>query len=169
MNSLKLLAQGYKEGLAAGLFNKNDIITWVDEVIEILDEPPYEFIEISLMSAAFVNDIERKLMEFYKEIDIKYVTKVVLAIIYSKLSKEEITIEKAIRTTTKLLINTSMYWEKEYYEMYHCDDAYDLAIQGVHYSLSDVIKVFKNDIGKYSSYLNDFKIAFKEVLGFEWA
>jgi len=168
MNSLKLLAQVYKEGLAAGIFDKYYVIAWSDKVIGVLDEPPYEFIEISLMGEALINDIERKLIEFYKEIDINYVAKLVLAIIYQKLLIEEITIEKAIRTTAKLLLNTSLCFEEEFYGLYYCDDAYDLALEGVHHSLKEVIKVFKKTISVYHSHINDFQIAYKEVMGSEW-
>ncbi|MDP4147024.1 MAG: protein kinase [Bacillota bacterium] len=168
MNSIILLSQVYKEGLASGVFSKDDVISWVDKVIEIQDNPPYEFIEISLMSKTRINDIEGKLGEFYKELDISYVTKVVLSIIYYNLSNGRITIEKAIRLVAKLLLNTGECFEREYQSLYYCDDAYDLAMQGVHHSLKDVIKVFKSGIEKYSDYINDFRIAYKEVMGFEW-
>lgn len=86
MDLIRRLTRIYGLGICCGLWSKAEVIQWCDKLIEASDSPPYEIIEISLMSKAKIDDIEGKLFEFSSTVD-----------------------EESIKCTTRLLVNRGLY------------------------------------------------------------
>ncbi|MGE6599962.1 protein kinase [Bacillus proteolyticus] len=141
---------------------------WCNKLIEASDSPPYEIIEISLMSKAKIDDIEGKLFEFSSTVDEEYTVKLTLSVIHKKLKKQELTIEESIKCTTRLLVNRGLYWEAKYFDLYSLDDSYDLAKDGVHFDLSEVINTYVETLGVYSKYFRGFEKLYFKVMKNEW-
>ena len=87
MDLIQRLTRIYGLGLCCGLWNKAEVIQWCDKLIEASDRPPYEIIEISLMSKAKIDDIEGKLFKFSSTVDEEYTVKLTLSVIHEKLKK----------------------------------------------------------------------------------
>ncbi|QIW21091.1 protein kinase [Bacillus thuringiensis] len=149
----------YGLGLCCGLWSKEEVIQWCDKVIEMSDSPPYEIIEISFMSKAKIDDIEGKLFKFSRTVNKEYTAKLALSVIHEKLVRNELTIEESIKCTTRLLINIGLYWE---------DDSYELAKNGVHFDLVDVVNVYIEILEVYSKYFCEFENLYFKVMGNEW-
>ncbi|WBW98375.1 hypothetical protein [Oceanirhabdus sp. W0125-5] len=164
MNSLQLLSAVYKFGIGCGIFTIKETIEFFDKVIEELDNPPYEIIEVAMMSKAKIDDIEDKLWEYHGAVDNEYVLKVALSLISKKYIQKEIDIKHAIRCTERLLIHTGFSFEDEYYGLYYLDDAYHLAENHIHHDLRDVVNSFEDNISKYDSYYKDYEEAVNEVI-----
>ncbi|SHK35462.1 hypothetical protein SAMN02745163_03661 [Clostridium cavendishii DSM 21758] len=159
MDSLQLLVEVYSEGIGCGMFTIEETINFCDKLIEYLENPPYEIIEVSLMSQAKINDIENKLSELncYSEINRDEIVKIILSVIYKKYSNNEIGIVKAIKCTDTLLIHTNLSYEDEYYDLYGLDDSYYLAQSGTYGDLDEVVIQFKDAISRYESYYKKFE------------
>jgi len=170
MERLKVLAAVFNQGLGCGLLSVKDIIHWSDKVIQILDNPPYDFIELSMMSSAKIDDVEVKLYEFYREseIDNQLVVNMLLPVIFQKLSTNELDIQKAVKSTIRLLIQTNFYSNQEYYELSRMDDAYDLAVDNVYGNLKQVTLEYEQAISKYQFYYLHFLELYKTVMNTEW-
>ncbi|PEW64538.1 protein kinase [Bacillus cereus] len=141
---------------------------WCDKLIEASENPPYELIEISLMSKAKIDDMEGKLFEFSSTVDEEYTVKLILSVIHEKLKEHELTIEESIKCTTRLLVNRGVHWEAEYFELYSLDDSYDLAKDGVHFDLIQVIHTYIEMLSIYSKYFSGFEKLYFKVMGNEW-
>jgi hypothetical protein len=164
---LELLTGLYRLGISCGLWNKKEVIKWCDRVIEAYDKVPYEIIEVSLMSKSNINDIERKLFDVSKEIDESYAVKLLFSVINEKLQRNLFTFEEAIKCTTRLLIQTGLYLEDEYYDFYHLDDSYDLAKDGI-FNLTDVCESYNEKLSSYSKYINEYKKLYYIVIKKQW-
>lgn len=168
MEPLKSLTCVYYLGMACGLWKKDEIIEWCDKAIETLDNPPIVLLDVSMMSKSKIDDIKRKLFEFCKIEDEEHFSKIVLSIIFEKLKNEQLSIERAIRVTTRLLVETGLSCDNEYYYLYSLDDSYDLAMNGVHYQLTEVERDFIIELGAYKEYIFEFKEMYYRVLKQEW-
>lgn len=145
MDLIRRLTRIYGLGICCGLWSKAEVIQWCDKLIEASDSPPYEIIEISLMSKAKIDDIEGKLFEFSSTVD-----------------------EESIKCTTRLLVNRGLYWEAKYFDLYSRDDSYDLAKDGVHFDLSEVINTYIETLGVYSKYFRGFEKLYFKVMKNKW-
>ncbi|MGG1137954.1 protein kinase [Bacillus mycoides] len=168
MDFIQKLTFVYGLGLCCGLWSKEEVIQWCDKVLEISDSPPYEVIEISFMSKAKIDDIEGKLFKFSRTVNEEYTAKLALSVIHEKLARNKLTIEESIKCTTRLLINRGLYWEDEYYVLYNVDDSYELAKNGVHFDLVDVVNVYIEMLEVYSKYFCEFEKLYFKVMGNEW-
>ncbi|HDR7860817.1 TPA: protein kinase [Bacillus toyonensis] len=168
MDLVRKLTRIYGLGLCCGLWNKAEVIQWCDKLIEASDSPPYEIIEISLMSKEKIDDIEGKLFEFSSTVDEECIIKLTLSVIYEKLKGHEMKIEEAIKCTTRLLVNRGVCWEAEYFDLYSLDDSYDLAKGGIHFEVSEVINAYIETLGVYSKYFSEFEKLHFKVMKNEW-
>ncbi|WP_078554402.1 protein kinase [Bacillus alkalicellulosilyticus] len=165
MDYLKSLASIYYIGIGCGLCSKEEVIEWADMVIEAVDNPPIELLDISMMSKSKIDDVERKLFELCLIQDEENFVKLVLSLILEKIKQEQLPIGKAIRITTRLLVYTGLSWESEYYDLYSFDDSYDLAIGGVVQNLpAEVEQEFVEELGAFQKYFNEFKEMYYIVL-----
>lgn len=168
MERLKMLTGIYYLGIGCGLWNKKEVIDWSDKVIEAIDNPPLELLEVSMMSKSKIDDIESKLFELSRIEDEEHYVKIVLSIIGEMLEQKHLNIEKAIRITSRLLVHTGMSWESRYYNLYSLDDSYDLAINGVHYDINEVEKEFIKELESFKKQIREFKELYSSVTRLEW-
>ncbi|MBV7509543.1 hypothetical protein KW850_30875 [Bacillus sp. sid0103] len=69
MGNLKELTSIYYLGIGCGLWTKDEVIDWCDKVIEAIDSPPYELLEISMMSRSRIDDIDNKFFALSELVD----------------------------------------------------------------------------------------------------
>jgi hypothetical protein len=167
LDNFKSLAGIYYLGIGCGIWEKVEVIDWCDKVIAAMDNPPYEIIEVSLMSKSKINDIENKLYELCEFVDDEYTVDINLAIMLEKLIQDKISLEQAIRTTTRMLVHTGLSWESMYYRLYSFDDSYDLAVDGI-FELTNVKAEFIDELMNYKEYINEFKKLYYNVTTIEW-
>lgn len=66
---IKVQAEIYRLGLFIGFFRVKNVIEWADQLIEKLDQPPYEILEISLSNNATMASVCSKLTDVKGECD----------------------------------------------------------------------------------------------------
>lgn len=168
MEGIKSLTGIYYLGIGCGLWNKVEVIEWCDKLIEVSDNPPIELLEVSMMSKSKINDLERKLFELCRVDNEEHYVKLLLSIILEKLHQEQLSLERAIRITSRLLVLTGLAWESEFYYLYSFDDSYDLAIDGIQFQLTEVQRDFIKELWVYKEYISEFKEMYYKVIKQEW-
>jgi hypothetical protein len=168
MYSLEELAAVFSEGVGCGFFTIDEVILFADSVISNCDAVPYDFIELSLMRGAKVNDIEDKLCEFSKMGSNRNVVNMILGMIGEKLGAGQMELAKAIRCTVRLLVHSGLYTEDGYYDLYIAEDYYELALSGTYGNLDSVEKEFCAKLKEYSSYFAEFKKTYLRLLKCEF-
>lgn len=158
----------YMLGLGCGIWSKKEIIDWCDKVIEVKEDPPYEIIELSLMSNAKIDDIEGKLLDLSKVTEDNYSVKILLGVLYKKINRKQMQMEQAIKCSTRLLVRTGLYNEKEYYNLYGIDDSFDLAKAGVYGDLTDAEDSYLDEIRVFSKYFDEFHQKYHTEMNNEW-
>lgn len=66
---IKVQAEIYRLGLFIEFFQVKNVIEWADQLIEKLDQPPYEILEISLSSKSTIASVCSKLTDVKGECD----------------------------------------------------------------------------------------------------
>ncbi|MBE7103726.1 protein kinase [Bacillus cereus] len=168
MESFQRLAHLYALGLGCGLWNREDVISWCDRLIEANNHPPYEIMEISLMSTAKIVDIESALLSFSRTVDEKTSVNILLSVINEKLIEKKWKFKRAITCSTRLLINRGVYWEEEYFDLYSLDDSYDLAKDGIHFDEEDVISAYFDTLRAFRVHFKEFEDLYLKVMKQEW-
>ncbi|PGE95111.1 protein kinase, partial [Bacillus toyonensis] len=87
------------------MWNREEVISWCDRLIEANDHPPYEIIEISLMSTAKMVGIESTLLSYSRIVDEKTSVNILLSVIHEKLVAQKWNVRQAITCSTRLLVN----------------------------------------------------------------
>ncbi|PDY87076.1 protein kinase [Bacillus cereus] len=164
----KKLAHLYALGLGCGLWNREGIISWCDRLIEANDSPPYEIIEISLMTTAKPVFIESALLSYSRTVDEKTSVNILISVINEKLVEKKWNIKQAITCSTRLLVNRGLHWEEEYFDLYNLDDSYDLAQEGIHFNEENVIFAYINILSAFRVHFNDFEDLYLKVMKQEW-
>jgi len=95
IEKIKTQAALYQVGLVCGVFEKEEIIDWCDNLILLLDNPPIEIIELSLMSKCNEIDLASKLKGFVSHFDVIKVTNLLLSILNNKLLAESVSKAKS--------------------------------------------------------------------------
>ncbi|WLR42295.1 hypothetical protein LC087_16465 [Bacillus carboniphilus] len=151
---IKTIAEVYRLGLAAGFYTIQDVIKWADNLIEKVDEPPYEIIEVSLSSREKPYFICAKLKELTAFTEEELPTKILLGLINKYYEEtEDMT---RIDTVLSILINyipASCEWIE--LELHSLLDEYYLAEQKIYGNSEEVkdrIKNFLSQFQKYSQY-----------------
>ncbi|MCA0172908.1 hypothetical protein [Bacillus sp. RAR_GA_16] len=87
---LKLAAEIHRVGLEVGYFEVKDVIQWTDQLIEELDHPPIELIDVSLTVNQHSADVCSKLKLVKGHVDATFIVKVILGLIneYLKESRD---------------------------------------------------------------------------------
>ncbi|MED1863823.1 hypothetical protein P4V41_10200 [Fictibacillus nanhaiensis] len=84
---IKVQAEIYRLGLCIGFFQVKNVIEWADQLIEKLDQPPYEILEISLSSNSTIASVCSKLTDVKGECDEARPIQGFLSILYDELSQ----------------------------------------------------------------------------------
>lgn len=167
VNSLESLIAVHQIGLGCGIYSSDEVISLSDIVIEKYEKVPYEIIEASLMKGAKRDDIESKLIEFHMMGYDRDLINIVLSIIGNKFSLNKIDIVKAVQCCARVLVHSNLYFDREYYNLYRLEDAYDLAEGKVYGDVQEVINEFKNEICNYERYFIEFKDNYYKLLNIE--
>ncbi|MCA0971603.1 protein kinase [Halobacillus litoralis] len=167
--SLRTLTHIYYLGLGCGFWNKGDVINWSDKVIEQVDEPPIELIDVSMMSESYLEDVERKLVEFCGVMDKEYSVKILCSAILDKVEKQKLPIGNAITIVNKLMVNTELYLENQYNHLYSFKYCYDLALDRVVQKQPyEVESEFAEELKAMSVNLSDLEEMYAELTGQSW-
>ena len=168
MKSYQTLAHLYALGLGRGLWNREEVISWCDRLIEANDHPPYEIMEISLMSKAKLIYIESALLSYSRIVDENPSVNILLSVLNEKLVVQKWNIKQAITCSTRLLVNRGLYWEEEYFDLYSLNDSYDLAQEGIHFNEKDVISAYIDTLGVFRVHFNEFEDLYLQVMKQKW-
>ncbi|MQR94402.1 hypothetical protein [Fictibacillus phosphorivorans] len=82
---IKVQAEIYRVGLFIGFFQVKNVIEWADQLIETLDQPPYEILEISLSSHSTRATMCSKLTDVKGECDERLPIQGVLSLLHNEL------------------------------------------------------------------------------------
>ncbi|ANC77519.1 hypothetical protein ABE65_012210 [Fictibacillus phosphorivorans] len=82
---IKVQAEIYRLGLFIGFFQVKNVIEWADQLIEKLDQPPYEILEISLSSHATRAIMCSKLTDVKEECDEAIPIQGILSLLHNEL------------------------------------------------------------------------------------
>ncbi|MFF2153804.1 protein kinase [Paenibacillus chitinolyticus] len=168
MNSLASLAYVYMLGLGCGIWSKKEVIDWCDKVIEVKENPPYEIIEVSLMSNEKMDAIEGKLFEFSKNAEDNHFVKILFGALYEKIKHNQLDVEQAVKCSTRLLVQTGLSYEEGYYNLYSMDDSLELAKDGVYGDLSEVADDYLNEISIFRTFFDEFQRMYLAEMNCEW-
>ncbi|WP_273853541.1 hypothetical protein [Guptibacillus spartinae] len=88
--NLKVAAEIHRVGLEVGYFEVKDVIQWTDQLIEELDHPPIELIDVSLAVNQHPAEVRSKLKLVKGHVDATFIVKVILGLIneYLKESRD---------------------------------------------------------------------------------
>ena len=79
---LKFAAEIHRVGLEVGYFTVKDVIQWTDQLIEELDHPRIELIDVSLAVNKHSADVCSKLKLVKGDVDATFTVKVILGLIH---------------------------------------------------------------------------------------
>lgn len=153
MEYLKIISSYYSYGLAIGLITRNEIINWVDTLIEKYDVP-YELIEISLSKDKSINEILSLFKSIHENMHFNESVPIILDVIRTKYENREITEEELIEYLSRLHTesataegNTDLITQLDYFS-----DEYYLASQGIYGDTESVIENILNELLNYKGY-----------------
>ncbi|EEM83740.1 hypothetical protein bthur0011_22200 [Bacillus thuringiensis serovar huazhongensis BGSC 4BD1] len=168
LKSYQTLSHLYALGLGWRLWNREDVISWCDRLIEATDYPPYEIIEISLMSKEKRIYIESALLSYSRIVDEKHSVNILLSVLNEKLVAQKWNVKQALTCSTRLLVNSGLYWDEEYFNLYSLDDSYDIVQKGLHFNKEDVISAYIDTLGAFRVHFNEFEDLYLQVMKQKW-
>ncbi|OPF51892.1 hypothetical protein BH721_10485 [Clostridium baratii] len=139
----------YRLCTLCGIYSKEELIKYLDNLISELDDVPFEVIEASLLSNKNINDISKKLKglideKIYNE---ALVTEYLLHIISEKYYTREISLEDAIYYLDNMLKETYLP-EEIIKEIQYLSDGLYLAKQNIYGETETIRKDFEKFINK---------------------
>jgi hypothetical protein len=153
---IKVQAEIYRLGLYIGFFQVKNVIEWADQLIEKLDQPPYEILEISLSNNATIASVCSKLTDVKGKYDQVLPIQGILSLLNDEL----------IQTSDVTQICTYMYCLVGHIPE-SCDDlevsiinvttSWDLAVDGYYGDVEEV----RNEIYEFLSEFKSFKVLSK--------
>ncbi|MFF2176750.1 hypothetical protein ACFVT8_09870 [Lysinibacillus sp. NPDC058147] len=151
---IKVTAEVYRLGVLIGLYTVQDVIKWADNVIERLDNPPYEVIEISLSSQEKTIDVCSKLKVFNGGLYTNDLpTKILLGLLNEYfLSTKNVSdvFSMLFRLIEHLQLEENNKWIEV--EMHYLSDAFYLADQKIYGDLKEVGNNLKNYLSQFNDY-----------------
>lgn len=139
-NKISTVAGYYYLGLAIGLINKENLISWADHCIDKY-RVPYAFVELSLSANKSIEEILTLLKVIYNKFELRTPLSIILYDIRLKYINNEIQIDDFFSYLSSLLTQASAIGEDE--ELLslidHFDDRYYLAKQGIYGDIEEVI------------------------------
>ncbi|WP_316568799.1 hypothetical protein [Neobacillus sp. YIM B06451] len=144
---IKLVAEVYRIGISIGFLTIKGMIKWADTIIDNLDSPPYEIIELSLSTKEKQDEICLKLMMVKGEIDNSLPPKIILGLLSEYLNATK-DISSVISMLDKLIKYLPISNEWIELEIHFLSDGFYLAEQGI----GDIEEVFNN----LKKFLNQF-------------
>ena len=148
---IKLIGEVYKLGISIGLFTIQDVIRWADTVIEQLDIPPYELIDLSLSSINNVDTVIQKLMELKGEFNPDVPPKIILGILNNYLDDTQDMIH-VIQLMDKLVQYLPACCEWIESEIHFLSDEYYLAEQKIYGNVKELFHRLGHFLDQFKDY-----------------
>ncbi len=150
---IKVIAEVYRLGLAIGYYSVQDVIRCADTIIEQLDKPPYEIIEISLSSKEKLVDVCSKLQLFYGGSNNDLPSKIILALLNKYFLSSNNTSDM-FSMLSRLIDYVQLEERNEWItdNLFYLSDAYYLAEQNIYGNLQEV----NNDLKKFLMQFEDY-------------
>ncbi|GAB0166919.1 protein kinase [Lysinibacillus sp. CTST325] len=152
--NINVTAEVYRLGILIGLYSVQDVIKWADNVIERLDNPPYEVIEISLSSQEKPIDVCSKLKLFNGGLNNDDLpSKILLGLLneyFLSINNVSDVFSMLFRLIDHLQLVESNKWIEV--EMIYLSDAFYLADQNIYGDLNEVGNNLKNYLSQFEDY-----------------
>ena len=134
-------AKYYELGLILGLITKAEVISWSDNLIEILEKPPTQLLDISLSGQKSINELSALLNRFdkgdkYKEISVSAFKKIG-TVLKEKIDKKELSFDEVAQKLYFVSQYSHISLIEEHEEFCNwVDDEFSLVNQGIKDRLS---------------------------------
>lgn len=148
---IKLMAEVYRLGISIGLFTIQEVIKWADKVIEQLEAPPYEIIDLSLSSKETLEAITLKLMMVKGECDYDLPPKIILGLLSEHLNDIE-DMATVINRMDKLLEHLPACCEEVEMQIHFLSDGFYLAEQKISGELEEVYSSLLQFLDSFKCY-----------------
>lgn len=154
--NIKLTAEVYRVGISIGIFTVQEVIKWADNVIETLENPPYEIIDLSLSSKLNIEEFMLKLELIKGDVEQDLPPKIILGLLNDYLYIQQ-DINDVITIMDKLIkyLPENCEWMKV--EIHFLSDGFYLAKNGTYGDLKEMtceIKQFLNQFVDFSDYFD---------------
>lgn len=158
MIGFKERAEIYRLGLISGLFSKNDVINWVDAVIEEEGNVDYALIEVSLNSSKKSEDIAAILKNVGGEFDSKIVVNIIIGLLALKYAKNHDSGSEIVTILHKLSknIDSDVLGNDVNSIINSLNEGYYLAEQNIYGSIKDMNYDLNNFLKDYVKYAELF-------------
>jgi len=136
----------YEIGLTIGLYSKEEFISWVDENINNMEDPPDVFIDIAYYSSKPIKVILEILggylgtFNLKKQVDYQWVKHNLLNTIKEQYSASKNDLGDSINLIYRLSLH--FVSDADFYKLNALIDYYDLAKDRIAYSMDEVEKMF---------------------------
>lgn len=153
MVNIKIIAEVFRIGLQIGLFSKTKVIEWADHIIETLDSPSIEIIEVALSSNDKLVDIVSKLKNIKGTYDKKLPVKIILGLLWKEFMINEENVLK-IQPYISDLIHNNCCEGFDYIDeqLYNFNEEVKLAADNIYGNLEDIRQEIKSFLSPYEDY-----------------
>lgn len=151
--TLRVLADVYRIGLTIGYFGRADVIHWADTLVDKMETPPLELIEVSMTANAKPVDIASALMKIKGQADGGLATKIVMGLLSRTLrdNKNYMDIAEYLWKLSNAVSENDLE-QSVMNEINAIDDAYYLAEQKIYGEIDQVHKGMSELLEPYYSY-----------------
>ena len=155
MVNVKLAAEVYRIGYSIGVFMKQEVIKWADSVIETLDNPPYEIIDLSLSSKLNTEKFMWKLESIKGEVEQDQSPKILLGLLHDTLDRQQ-DISTVVEKMDRLIPYLPENCEPIEMEIHYLSDAFYLAENGAYRDLQEVRSEIEDFLNEFVEFSDDF-------------
>ncbi len=144
--NIKLTAEVYRLGISIGIFTVQEVIKWADNIIDTLENPPYEIIDLSLSSKLNIEEFMLKLELIKGDVEQGLPPKIILGLFNDYLNIQQ-NINDVITIMDKLIKHLPEDCEWMEMEIHYLSDGFYLAkneIDGDLKGMTCEIKQFLN-------------------------
>ena len=140
----------------SNIFSAKEVVDHIDKMIQMNEDFPYEYIDISLIGDKSLHVLESKLSELEHFENSHSITDALLGLIAYKYNNDLFDFERALKCSTRLIITTDLYEEEKYYNLYILDDCYDLAKSGIFGNIQEAKVRFEEEIVSFGNYYEEY-------------
>ena len=155
MVNVKLAAEVYRIGFSIGVFTIQEVIKWADRVIENLDSPPYEIIDLSLSSKLHTEKFMWKLESVQGKVEQDLAPKVLLGLLRDTLDRRQ-DLKDVINKMDKLIQYIPENCGRIEMEIHYLSDAFYLAENGGYRDLQEVRSELEDFLDEFVEFSEDF-------------
>jgi hypothetical protein len=145
------IAAYYLYGLEAGIVTLQQAKDWAFSVVESMDSPPADIIDVALSSG--LPEINEKLNAVTGERDVQLAGKWLLNALNRKFSSNELNLERITKQAMQVTRSTAL-GDDEYYVFDSIDDSLSLAQSGTYGSVERCRSELENALSAYQEGFN---------------